>query len=138
MDPIIFLAHVAKTGTSMNKNELNDHMFRQDMEVWIANYICRDFTKRQLKILGLLYILGMETKSLECYIPTLSSFEILGVNRTKIRKEIEKLESAKVMFWNRDKMTFRINPDTDQWKIPMNEKHTSDRIQRLIDLNRSR
>lgn len=122
----------------MNENSQNDHMFRQDMDVWIANYICRNFTKRQLKIIELIYILGMEKKSLECYIPTLSSFEILGVNRTKIRNELEKLEADKVIFWNRDKMTFRINPDTDQWKIPMNKNHTSDRIQRLIDLNRSR
>lgn len=122
----------------MNENKINEHIFRQDMEVWIENYICRNFTKRQLKIIGLLYILGMETKSLECYIPTLSSFEILGVNRTKIRLEIEKLEAANVIYWNRNTMIFRINQKTDQWKIPMNEKHTTDRIQRLIDLNRSR
>jgi hypothetical protein len=95
----------------------------------------RDFTKRQYKILGFLIRLSMGTMRSDCYIPRLIDFENCGIGKTKIKSELEILERAKVLSWDREGMLFRINHKYSEWEIPTNPKLSHRRYKQLIDLN---
>lgn len=103
---------------------------------WLDAFSYRDFSKRQSKILGFLLRFVIGSKNGSIYIPNLADFELCGVHRTKIRKELEVLEESKVIFWNRGEMTFYINPNVVEWKIPEYKKYRHNRYLQLLDLNR--
>jgi hypothetical protein len=81
-----------------------------------------------MKILGLIYILCSYNGKMECYIPTLSSFEIIGISRHKIKHEIEKLIEAKVIDGDRENMKFIINKNFHEWKVQYSDNYQRDRF----------
>lgn len=103
--------------------------------IWVENVICRNFTKRQIKILGFVFLFALHHKRLDCYIPTLISFEAAGVSRHKIKNEIEKLEELNVLSWDRERMTFRILSDTTKWKVDYTTNYSKDKITQISILN---
>lgn len=112
-----------------------------DNEVWVKcveNVLCRDFTKRQLKIVWNIMVLSFHVQKIECYIPTLSSFETIGVSRHKIKNELEKLEEANVINWNRNEMIFKINTEYDSWKVEFSTEYSPSKFKKLLDLNDSK
>lgn len=102
---------------------------------FVQNIMCRKFTKRQYKILGIIHLFCMHNTQMECYIPHLSSFEVTGIARTKIHEEIEKLVEANVISWDSKRMIFRINNCTRLWKIPLSENYKQSKMQQIKDLN---
>lgn len=117
------------------KNAIKNNDWIKATEIWVQNIICRDITKRQFKILGLIHLLCIHNKRMECRIPTLTSFEVTGVSRHKIRSEIEKLEKINIVSWDREKMIFKINVDIDTWKVPFSETYKPSKLETLFTLN---
>lgn len=115
----------------MDENELGEIL-----TTWLDNVVSRDFKKRQLKILGFLLMFMLRNKCLECYVPTLNSFEAIGITRSKIRYEIEKLEEANILSWERTNMIFKFNTDIENWKIETIAKGKSNRVQQILILNK--
>lgn len=105
------------------------------IKLWVEHVIIRNFTKRQLKILGFIYLFAIHNENMDCYIPTLASFENVGIAKTKIRQEIEKLEKLNVVSWDRKNMTFTINVDTENWKVDFCENYKPGKIKQIYTLN---
>lgn len=104
-------------------------------KIWVEHVICRDFTKRQIKILGLIYLFSIHNKKLECYIPTLNSFEVSGVSRHKIKAELQKLVDLKVVEWNQETMIFKITTEVENWKVDFADHYSPGKIEQIIALN---
>lgn len=107
----------------------------EKMKIWIENIICRDFTKRQIKILSMIHLFCMHNSKMECHIPHLSSFEVTGLGRSKIREEIEKLVDANVLTWDTQNMIFKINNSTKHWNVKLSENFASNKVKQILDLN---
>lgn len=107
----------------------------EDLQKTMLMVVAHDFTKRQMKIIGFILMFCMHNRGIECYIPTLASFEICGVTRTKIRAEIEKLEKINVLSWDREKMIFKINSNVESWKLKISQRFIKNKIQSIKDIN---
>ncbi|MEP9408628.1 replication protein [Peribacillus frigoritolerans] len=118
-------------GDIFQVNEESD--FGSKLMFWTEQIVCRDFTKRQLKIFSFLMLFMVNNKRMECHIPTLISFEAAGISRHKIRYEIEKLEEVNVLSWDQANMIFKLNIDAGKWKVGCLKKN--ERIKQILDLN---
>ncbi|AYA77386.1 hypothetical protein DOE78_19090 [Bacillus sp. Y1] len=102
----------------------------------LAEVLKRDFSKRQLSILGLImtfsYFYGKET----ALIPKLSDFELAGISKTKINVELSKLVELDIITWTRgrDANEYMIN-DPRQWKAEYHKKYNDIRSRELFFLN---
>lgn len=120
----------------MADEHISESELGETLTIWLESVISRDFSKRQLKILGFLFMFMLNNKCLECYVPTLNSFESAGITRSKIRHEIEKLEEANILSWERTNMIFKFNTDIENWKIELITNGKSNRIQQILILNK--
>jgi len=101
----------------------------------IAGYCVGDFTKRQSKILGLILLLSRQNLHAAAHIPDYCDFAQTGVSKTKIKEELVKLEEANVLNWDRDKMLFKINENSNEWKVKSNSLFNEKRFEQLLELN---
>ncbi|MGR9527640.1 replication protein (plasmid) [Priestia megaterium] len=108
----------------------------QSMNKWLDTFCSRDFTKRQANILFFLLSFTVHTKNLTTHIPTLKDFEHCGVSPTKIKDELEFLVDKHVIFWDKGKMNFTINPYADQWNIKRFKNYKCERFKYLVELNK--
>lgn len=111
-----------------------------DSHLRIANSIyeeimSRDFSKRQRNILDLILRLSWGCGKRYAIIPRIKDFEVAGIHRTHVRKELEYLEKCRVIVWNRELNLFALNKDYDTWAISYSKTADDQGLSELIHLN---
>jgi hypothetical protein len=91
-----------------------------------------DFSKRQRNILDLVirmsYGCGKKTAILR---PV--DFELVGVYKTHVRRELETLQEAGVIFWTVNRIT--LNKNYDEWKVGQVKGASADRLCAILKRN---
>lgn len=99
-----------------------------------AEFLKRDFTKRQLKILSMIFTLSFQYGKEWALIPKMKDFELAGISKIKIRSEIDQLIDMKVIKWNQAENLFCItNPI--EWTAPYHSGYSDERSRELFFLN---
>ncbi|MGG3929576.1 replication protein [Schinkia azotoformans] len=68
--------------------------------------IRRDFSKRQLAILHFIIRLSYGCHQKDCLIEKFNAFEIAGLNKSDIKKELQFLRDCRVINWDEKKWYF--------------------------------
>lgn len=76
------------------------------------------------------YAFGKE----QAFIPKLKDFEMCGVSKTLIKKELDKLVAMNVISWDADNHLFTIRPPT-KWDAPYHHGYSDERSKELFILN---
>lgn len=100
-------------------------------ELWDA-VIMRDFSKRQFELLWFIWRLSYGCQHKTAYVPMMKSFELCGIQATKIKDELIYLEKCRVLFWDRENSIFEINKDHSQWFINPVKKFDEVEFSKLI------
>lgn len=79
--------------------------------------IRRDFSKRQLAVLHFLIRLSYGCHRKDCFIERFNYFELAGINKVDIKKELKFLRECGVINWDETTMLFSINKDYEKWQI---------------------
>lgn len=98
----------------------------------LEEIISRDFSKRQLKIIFFILRLSWACQKKYAVIPQMKDFELCGIGRQHITKELDLLEKARVIYWNRENGIFAVNKFYDYWIIPPVTKTVTATIKDLI------
>lgn len=101
----------------------------------LEELITRDFSKRQLKIILLILRLSWACNKKYAVIPNLKDFEACGIIKNNIKKELEILEKARVIYWNKEANLFAINKYYEYWTISLVIKTITVKMQSLIRNN---
>jgi hypothetical protein len=99
-----------------------------------AEFLKRDFTKRQLKILSMIFTLSFQYGKEWALIPKMKDFELAGISKIKIRSEIDQLLEMRVIEWNHDENTFSIKNPLE-WTAPYHSGYNDERSRELFLLN---
>lgn len=91
-------------------------------------------TKRQRNILDLIIRLSYGCQREFAFIPALKHFSPFGVSKQDIKKELEKLEAARVITWNRDRCFFALNKNFDEWQLEHESLYNEQLLKDLIAL----
>lgn len=97
--------------------------------------IRRDFSKRQLAILHFVIRLSYGCRKKDCLIDKYNLFEIAGVNKVDIKKELKFLRECGVICWEESTMIFSINKDYEKWQITPSKGFEKERFDQLIHEN---
>lgn len=102
----------------------------------ITEVLKRDFTKRQLCILGSIMTFSYFHGKESALIPRLSDFELAGISKTKINAELTRLVEMNVIKWVRGKdyNEFSFN-DPNEWKSEYHKKYNRQRSTEIFFLN---
>jgi phage replication O-like protein O len=100
--------------------------------------IRRDFSKRQLAILHLIIRLSYGCHRKDCVIDKLNNFEITGIYKNDIKKELTKLKKAHVIDWNAGNEIFSINKNHEEWEVNSSKGWEKSKLDYLIHLNLKR
>jgi hypothetical protein len=101
----------------------------------LAEILKREFTKRQLKIIEMIFTLSYGFGKEWALIPKMQDFELAGISKLVIRKELDQLVAAGVLGWKQEEKLFKIN-DPREWKgIPYHSGYNDDRSKELFFLN---
>ena len=93
----------------------------------------RDFTKRQMNILCLILRLSVGTGKETANIPKKRMFELVGVDEHTANKELDWLARAKVIITYDSQ--YRVNPQCDQWLLPMVHSFAAEGFEKLKKFN---
>jgi hypothetical protein len=100
-----------------------------------AEIIKRDFKKRQLNILSFIFIFSYGYGKEWALIPKMKDFELAGISKIIIRKELNQLLDMGVIEWKQDENLFRIN-DPRKWHgVPYHNGYNDDRARELFFMN---
>jgi hypothetical protein len=92
----------------------------------------RDLTKRQVNIIHFIYALSYIKDY--AIIPKLQDFELCGISKTLIKKELEKLININVITWKKEENYFRLN-EISEWNAPYHYGYNSVRAGELFEMN---
>ncbi|AFC32168.1 putative prophage replication protein O [Paenibacillus mucilaginosus 3016] len=113
-----------ENGTVRIANELWDEVIR------------RDFSKRQKDIIFFIWRLSYGCKGQKtAYIPKLVYFELCGIPTGNFHRELDRLEALGVLIRDREKKTFEINKNYDEWKVPLGGGWNEFKFDELLALN---
>jgi len=112
-----------KNGHTQIANEITDHVLR------------RNFTKRQGRILKIIWRFSYGFRKKEAYFPSMKTFSMFGISPQAISKELKTLESLKVISVNWDEGIIKFNKDYDQWGIPVLKNFNDGDYKHLMRLN---
>ncbi len=93
-----------------------------------------DFSKRQRNILDLIIRVSYGCGKKFAYLRP-SDFEVVGVYKSHIKKELDYLTRAKVIF--RDGERISLNKDYDQWRVSLNKIFNQDKLIEILRRNLS-
>lgn len=99
-----------------------------------AENLKRDFTKRQMNIIGLIFTFSFAYGKEWALIPKMKDFELTGISSIKIRNEIDQLVEMGVVKWKQEEMLFSIN-DPREWSAPYHKTYSDVRSKELFILN---
>ncbi|MFE8697943.1 replication protein [Cytobacillus sp. FJAT-53684] len=97
--------------------------------------IRRDFSKRQLAVLHFIIRLSYGCHRKDCHIDKFNAFEIAGINKVDVKKELKFLRSCEVIDWDEITMIFSINKDYEKWQITPSKGFDKERFDQLIHQN---
>lgn len=92
-----------------------------------------DFSKRQRKIIDLVIRMSYGCNKKYALLRHID-FELVGVSKTDIKKELEYLKAAKVL--QIDGECFVLNKDYDQWRVDLVRGSSSERLAQVLKRNR--
>lgn len=95
----------------------------------------RNFSVKQLRILMLLLRMSYGCGSKAAFITPQNGFELGCIYKSDIKKELEILEAANVIFCDYKNRLFAINKNYDEWEISFHKLYSSERNQDLIHKN---
>ncbi len=107
-------------------NELYDEILR------------RTFSKRQQNLVLFIWRLSYGTGQKDCEIKQFNLFELSGIYKSDIKKELNYLRECAVLEWDENTMIFSINKNYKLWQISPNKNWDSDKFKDLIHHNLSR
>ncbi|MFD2116373.1 replication protein [Paenibacillus yanchengensis] len=99
------------------------------------NLIRRKFTQRQRVIIDFILTLSWGCGKPSAIIPMLKHFELCGIRKGHIRKELTALVEANVLLWDESLNIFQINKHYDKWKVEHVDKFEPSNMNNLIALN---
>lgn len=94
----------------------------------------RDFTKRQMNIISLIFSFSYYLGKERAVIPKMQDFELAGVSKVKIRNELLQLVEMDIIDWNEEDNTFAIK-DIRGWKAKYHSGYNDERSTELFKLN---
>ncbi|KYD03471.1 hypothetical protein B4102_3389 [Heyndrickxia sporothermodurans] len=97
--------------------------------------IRRDFSKRQLAIIHFIIRLSYGCHQKDCVIDKFVLFEIAGVNKVDVKKELKFLKECGVINWEEKNMIFSINKDYEKWQITPSKGYDKEKLDQLIHQN---
>ncbi|MGE8207734.1 replication protein [Heyndrickxia sp. NPDC080065] len=97
--------------------------------------IRRDFSKRQLAILHFIIRLSYGCQKKDCVIGKFNSFELAGLNKSDIKKELKFLRECRVINWDEESMIFSINKDYEKWQVNPTKGFEREKLDQLIHEN---
>ncbi|MFS0822144.1 replication protein [Bacillus sp. 1P02SD] len=100
--------------------------------------IRRDFSKRQLAILHLIIRLSYGCHQKDCLIDKMNVFEIVGIYKGDIKRELDYLVEAKVIKWDKNENIFSVNKNHEMWKIDSCKRWDKQKLDYLIHNNLKR
>ncbi|MGP4073807.1 replication protein [Piscibacillus sp. B03] len=106
-------------------------------ELW-NEVLRRSFSKRQQNLILLIWRLSYGTGQKDCYIPKFADFEIAGLYRQDVKKELKYLRECSVLNWNEKDMIFSINKNYKMWQVNPNKNWDSEKFKHLIHQNLER
>ncbi|SES16755.1 phage replication protein O [Gracilibacillus ureilyticus] len=118
----------------MANPELKKGYIRIANDLW-NELLRRNFSKRQLNIISFIWRLSYGTGQSDCVIPTLKMFELAGLHKQDVRKELKFLTECAVLNWDEEMMVFAINKDYHKWQITPQTKWDGDQFDQLIHIN---
>lgn len=101
-------------------------------------FIRRDFSKRQLAVLHFIVRLSYGCHRKDCLIEKFNLFEIAGINKVDIKKELKFLRSCGVIEWDETTMIFSINKDYEKWQISPSKGFDKEKFDQIIHQNLKR
>lgn len=99
-----------------------------------AEILKRDFTKRQLKIVTFIFTFSYAYGKEWAVIPKMKDFELAGISKIIVRKEIDQLINMNIIEWNQNENLFRIK-DPREWGAPYHSGYSDERSRELFYLN---
>lgn len=97
--------------------------------------IRRDFSKRQLAILHLIIRLSYGCQRKDCLIGKFNFFELAGLNKSDIKKELQFLRECRVLNWSEETMLFSVNKDYEKWQINPSKGYQKQKLDELVHEN---
>ena len=99
----------------------------------IEAIMLRDFTKRQRKILDMIFRLSYGCNKKVAIIPHQRDFELVGVYEGDVHEQLAWLETSKIIIRNGPEYAF--NKDFDQWQISRVHPFQPNKLGELLSLN---
>lgn len=100
----------------------------------IADFLKRDLSKRQQKIIIFIYTLSFPFGKRSAKIPNLKDFNLCGVDQKKIREELDKLVELNIIKINEATYEYSIKDPRD-WEADYHNGLDDKRFQDLIRIN---
>lgn len=97
--------------------------------------IRRKFTQRQRVIIDFILTLSWGCGKPSAIIPMLKHFELCGIRKGHIRKELTMLVELNVLIWEEPLNIFQINKHYDRWKVEYVDQFEPSQMNVLIALN---
>lgn len=113
----------AENGHVRIANEIMDEVIR------------RDFSKRQLSILHLIWRLSYGCNKKHASISKMKDFTLCGVTKQNVKSELEQLETCKVIFWDRSTNKFSFNKNHEEWIVTPKKGWDKEEFNQLISSN---
>lgn len=95
----------------------------------------RDFTKRQRSIMDFILRLSWGCGKKIAIIPLQKDFELVGIDKTKIKAEISWLINAKVISRDQSGKEYSFNKNFDEWRVSIVPNYDKKRFIELLNLN---
>ncbi|UOQ49633.1 replication protein [Gracilibacillus caseinilyticus] len=121
----------------MAEPQLENGHIRIANDLW-NEILRRNFSKRQLNLILFIWRLSYGTGQKDCVIPNFTHFEIAGMYKQDVKKELTFLVDCAVLDWEQETMVFSINKDYHHWQITPNKKWNNDLFTQLIHTNLQR
>jgi hypothetical protein len=99
-----------------------------------AEILKRDFTKRQVNIILMIFTFSYPYGKSSAIIPQQKDWELCGVSKTLIKKEIQKLVDLDVITYNKDEEEYSINSPLI-WSAPYHHGYSDERSKELFLIN---
>jgi hypothetical protein len=111
----------------------NRHIPNQEMFIRME-IIRRDFTKRQMNIIGMILSLSYYIGKEKAIIPKMRDWEIAGISKIKARSELTQLVELDVIEWDEEENVFALK-DPRLWKVKYHSGYNDERATEIFQLN---
>ncbi|UOQ86987.1 replication protein [Gracilibacillus salinarum] len=118
----------------MANPQVEDGYIRIANDLW-NEVLRRAFSKRQTNLILFIWRLSYGTGQSDCLIPSFTNFELAGMYKQDVKKELTFLRDCAVLYWDSQTMVFWINKNYHLWQITPNKKWDNERFKQLLKKN---